>query len=63
MNNPRAKIISFMRGFFICPIIAFLLKNNLIKIFLKKEFALNDFKKIKNKKYFHSLLLYLINLD
>ena len=62
MNNPRAKLISFMRGFFICPIIAFLLKNNLIKIFLNKEFSLNDFKKIKNKKYFHIILLYLINL-
>ena len=62
MNNPRSTLISFMRGFFICPIISFLLKNNLIEIFFKKEFSLNDFKKIKNKKYFYNILLYMLSL-
>lgn len=62
MANPRATLISFMRGFFLCPIIAFLLKNNLIEIFLKKEFGLDKFRKIKNKKYFNSILVYLLNL-
>ena len=62
MTNPRTTLISFMRGFFICPIIAFLLKNNLIEIFFKKEFSLNNFKKINNKGYFYSILLYLLNL-
>lgn len=62
MANPRSTLISFMRGFFICPIISFLLKNNLIEVFFKKEFGVNNFKKIKNKKYFYNILLYLLNL-
>jgi hypothetical protein len=62
MINPRQAIVSFMRGLFICPIIAFLLKNNLIKIFSKKKFSLNDFKTIKNKEFFYNILLYLQNL-
>lgn len=62
MNNPRNILISFMRGFFICPIISFLLKNNLIEIFLKKKFSLDDFSKIKNKKFFYNILLYMLNL-
>ena len=62
MNNPRNVLISFMRGFFICPIISFLLKNNLIEVFLKKKFNFKDFSKIKNKKFFYNILLYMMNL-
>ena len=60
--NPRQSIVSFMRGLFICPIIAFLLKNNLTKVFFKKKFSLSDFKTIKNKEFFYNILLYLQNL-
>lgn len=63
MSNPRTTLISLMRGFFICPIISFLLKNDLIKIFLKKEFTVKNFKKLKNKPNLSKVLSYLLNLN
>ena len=60
--NPRIEIISLMRGFFICPILSFFLKNDLIKIFFKKEFSIKDFKIITNKKYLKNIFLYMSSL-
>ena len=60
--NPRIEIISLMRGFFICPILSFFLKNDLIKIFFKNEFSIKDFKKISNKKYLENIFFYMSSL-
>lgn len=61
-NNTREEIISLMRGFFVCPIIAFFHKNDLVRIFLKKRFLLKEFKTIKNKNFLKKILNYFCSL-
>ena len=61
-TNPRAELISFMRGFFVCPIIAFFHYNNLIETIIYKKFNSNSFKIIKNKIFFEKILDYLVSL-
>ena len=62
-ENPRVEIISLMRGFFACPLIAFFHKEDLIQIFFKNKFSLNSFKKIKNKFFLKNILLYFVSLN
>lgn len=47
--NPKVELISFIRGFFVCPIISFLHTHNLIEKIINTEFNVNSFKFIKNK--------------
>jgi|TARA_Y100000294_G_C8519783_1_gene322387 ubiquinone/menaquinone biosynthesis C-methylase UbiE len=61
-TNPRAEIISLMRGFFVCPIISFLHKHKLTDKIIRDEFSKNSFKVIKNKTFFESILNYLVCL-
>ncbi len=61
--NPRAELISYMRGFFVCPIVAFLHNNNLIDRIISGKFNSNSFKIIKNKFFFEKILIYLVSLD
>ena len=60
--NPRVELISFMRGFFVCPIISFLHTHNLIEKIINTEFNANSFKIIKNKFFFDKILFYLASL-
>ena len=60
--NPRAELISFMRGFFVCPIIAFLHYNNLIEKIIYKNFNSSSFNIIKNKVFIEKILDYLVSL-
>ena len=48
--NPRSELISFMRGFFVCPIISFLHRHKLIDKIIKQDFNSQTFKSIKNKE-------------
>jgi len=60
--NPRVELISFMRGFFVCPIISFLHNHNLVAKIINTEFNENSFKVIKNKFFFNKVLYYLASL-
>lgn len=61
--NPRSDIISLLRGFFSLPIITTINKLGIIDVFHKKKIvSINDFKKIKNKNFLHSIFNYLESL-
>ena len=60
--NPRAELVSLLRGFFSLPIIISLSKFGIIEKILEKEKSVNDFKNIKNKEFLNSIFKYLCSL-
>ena len=60
--NPRAELISLMRGFFVCPIISFLHNHKLVDKIIKSDFNSQSFRAIKNKLFFEKILFYLVSL-
>lgn len=60
--NPRAELISLLRGFFSLPVIISLSKLGVIEKILNKEISASNLKNIKNKKFLNSIFRYLCSL-
>ena len=61
-TNPRAEIVSLLRGYFVCPIIVSLGKTGGIEILLRDKFQTHDMP-YKNTFARKSILDYLLSLD
>ena len=61
--NPREDIVSFLRGFFMCPILSKLGKRGILKIFELEKFNLDSFKELQRKDLMIHIFDYFESLD